>query len=143
MRFARWLGHCLAVLALAGGGACALAADPWLDDQPEFLTVDQAFVFDAEVNADGSVVARWTMPDGYYLYRERFGAQTRDGSAVTLAEPLILPGKEKVDEYFGAVQVYYHGAELVVPVTAGKGPTEIGISYQGCADYGLCYPPET
>jgi thiol:disulfide interchange protein DsbD len=137
----QWLLGSLALLWAAAGPLWA--ADPWLDDQPEFLNVDQAFVFDAEADADGNVVARWTMPDGYYLYRERFAAETRDGTAVQLAEPLITPGKQKVDEYFGAVQVYYHSAELFVPVTAGRGPTEIGISYQGCADYGLCYPPET
>lgn len=137
----QWLLSSLLLLWAAAGSVSA--ADPWLDDQPEFLSVDQAFVFDAEADADGNVVARWTMPDGYYLYRERFAAETRDGTAVQLAEPLIIPGKQKVDEYFGAVQVYYHSAELFVPVTAGRGPTEIGISYQGCADYGLCYPPET
>lgn len=120
----------------------ALAADPWLDDQPEFLKVDEAFQFSAETDPNGNVIARWTMPDGYYLYRERFAAETRPGAELELAEPLVLPGKEKVDEYFGAVQVYYHGATLHVPVRSGNGPHEIGITYQGCADYGLCYPPE-
>lgn len=119
------------------------AADPWLDEQPEFLKVDDAFVFSADVDESGNVVARWTMPDGYYLYRERFAAEVRADSEVQLAEPLLVPGKHKVDEYFGAVQVYYHDATLHVPVLAGSGPQEIGISYQGCADYGLCYPPET
>ncbi|MFK7915087.1 MAG: protein-disulfide reductase DsbD [Pseudomonadales bacterium] len=120
----------------------ALGADSWLDDQPEFLKVDEAFQFSAETDASGNVIARWTMPDGYYLYRERFAAETRPDAELELAEPLVLPGKQKVDEYFGAVQVYYHGATLHVPVLAGSGPQEIGITYQGCADYGLCYPPE-
>ncbi|MGI9328894.1 MAG: protein-disulfide reductase DsbD [Pseudomonadales bacterium] len=118
-------------------------ADAWLDDQPEFLRVDQAFIFSAEVDEAGNVVARWAMPDGYYLYRHRFEAQARADSGLVLAEPLIAPGKSKIDEYFGAVEVYYHDATLHVPVLAGEGTQQVGISYQGCADQGLCYPPET
>lgn len=121
----------------------AQGADAWLDDQPEFLRVDQAFIFSAEVDAAGNVVARWAMPDGYYLYRHRFAAEARADSGLVLAEPLIAPGKSKIDEYFGAVEVYYHDATLHVPVLAGEGTQQVGISYQGCADQGLCYPPET
>ncbi len=60
-----------------------------------------------------------------------------------LGEAEIPPGKRKVDEYFGEVEVYYHAAEARVPVISGSGRVEVGITYQGCADAGLCYPPET
>jgi thioredoxin:protein disulfide reductase len=117
-----------------------------LDDEPEFLSVDKAFLFSAELAADGSLQAQWQMPDGYYLYRHRFGFDVPAGSAFVLGESEIPPGKTKVDEYFGEVQVYYHAVSVRVPVTrsaAGADMFEASITYQGCADRGLCYPPET
>ncbi len=82
------------------------------------------------------------MPDGYYLYRHRFDFTLKDPEAATLGVPELPPGKDKVDEYFGAVEVYYHRAQARVPIRDARGPLEVGISYQGCAEAGLCYPPE-
>ncbi|MCB1683288.1 MAG: protein-disulfide reductase DsbD [Pseudomonadales bacterium] len=120
----------------------------WSFAEPDFLPVDEAFQVTAEVGLDGAVLVRWTMADGYYLYRHRFGFDTRSGagektSPVTLGAPEIPPGKQKIDEYFGEVEVYYHEAQARVPVASGAGLVEVGVSYQGCADAGLCYPPET
>lgn len=110
-------------------------------EEPVFLPVDQAFVLTTELSADGDVVATWQMPDGYYLYKHRFAFTTRDGTE--LGAPVIPDGKQKVDDYFGEVEVYYHGVEVRAPVLAQQGGRiEVGIEYQGCADYGLCYPPE-
>ena len=127
----------LAAVPLATG-----AEFEW-DDEPAFLPVDEAFVLSTESGTDGALLAYWNMPDGYYLYRHQFDFEVRDGSGATLGAPEIPPGLQKVDEYFGAVEVYYHDAQARVPVSADAGPLEIGISYQGCADAGLCYPPET
>jgi thiol:disulfide interchange protein DsbD len=94
------------------------------------------------------VLVHWDIVDGYYLYRHRFGFETRSSadeplSAVVLGTAEIPPGKTKVDEYFGEVEVYYHQAQARVPTQSGFGAAEVGISYQGCADAGLCYPPQT
>ena len=51
--------------------------DVWSFEEPEFLPVDEAFRLSTEVAPDGAVLARWEMPDGYYLYRHRFGFETR------------------------------------------------------------------
>ncbi len=131
---------------LSGG-----ASDSWLDQsEDKFLRVDEAFVVSTSVNADGDLVARWEMPDGYYLYRHRFEFDIRTSadepsSPVTLGDARIPDGKKKVDEWFGEVEVYYHDAEVVIPVVAGTGQAElveVGVGFQGCADAGLCYPPE-
>ena len=117
-----------------------------LDEEPAFLKVDEAFVLDATLAEDGSLLASWTIADGYYLYRHQFGFDTRPDSTIALSEFEIGPGKVKVDEYFGEVEVYYHDARVRVPLrsTANSAePFEVGVSYQGCADRGLCYPPET
>ena len=120
-----------------GGG------DDWLAEEEEFLHVDEAFVLTATLNANGVISANWQMPDGYYLYRHRFSFETKSADLV-LGETNIPPGKQKVDEYFGEVEVYYHEAQMAAPIVAGHATaTEIGINYQGCADHGLCYPPET
>lgn len=122
--------------------------DEWSFEEPEFLPVDEAFILSAEVGQDGSVLARWEIADGYYLYRKRFAFSSRidadhPATPVTFGEAEIPPGKRKVDEYFGEVEVYYHSAQARVPVLKGAGIVEVGIEYQGCADAGLCYPPET
>ncbi|XOV84195.1 MAG: protein-disulfide reductase DsbD [bacterium] len=118
--------------------------DPWLAEEDTFLKVDEAFALTADLNSDGAFVARWEMPDGYYLYRHQFAFETKDDSRLTLGEPRIPDGKRKVDDFFGEVEVYYHSAEIVVPLESQPGVnTQIGVNYQGCADAGLCYPPET
>ena len=73
------------------------------------------------MSPDGNVIARWEMPDGYYLYRHRFEfeirvSEDRPDSPVTLGPAEIPDGKKKIDDYFGEVEVYYHSAEVVVPV---------------------------
>lgn len=132
------------VLALAFGLAQTAAAAEleWLEEEPEFLPVDEAFALSTEVADDGALLAYWDMPDGYYLYRHRFDFTLKDPEAATLGVPELPPGKDKVDEYFGAVEVYYHRAQARVPIRDARGPLEVGISYQGCAEAGLCYPPE-
>ena len=114
----------------------------WLGEEPEFLPVDEAFVLSAQIDAQGMLVARWAIAEGYYLYRHRFQFKTDEGTTPVLGELLIAPGKEKVDEYFGAVEVYYGDAEARAPVAAGAAQLRVGIGYQGCAEAGLCYPPQ-
>ena len=153
-----WLGIGLALLlslfawqAQAADGFSNNGAAKWLAEQDlQFLKVDEAFQFEAEQAADGAVLARWNMPDGYYLYRHAFQFELRGTDGAALGEAEIPPGKPKVDEYFGDVEVYYHQAQSRLPVAADKSTGfasttgfEVGITYQGCADAGLCYPPET
>ena len=112
-------------------------------EEEEFLKVDEAFQLSAQIEGD-RVVARWVMPDGYYLYRHQFKADAKDARGFGLGEPEIPQGKQKFDEYFGDVEVYYHNAVMSVPLTdqVDGAAGQIGIEYQGCADRGLCYPPE-
>ncbi|MEM9741723.1 MAG: protein-disulfide reductase DsbD [Pseudomonadota bacterium] len=132
----------IASLVLFSGTGVAAGLE-LLEEEPEFLPVEEAFKFSAETDQQGRVVARWQMPDGYYLYRHQFGATAAPESGLELGEPIIPAGKTKVDEYFGEVEVYYYNAEVSVPVANGRGVQEVAFNYQGCADYGLCYPPET
>ncbi|MCZ0943836.1 MAG: protein-disulfide reductase DsbD, partial [Gammaproteobacteria bacterium] len=130
-------------MALALGAQVSTAEElGWLDEEPEFLPVDEAFALSTETADDGALLAYWDMPDGYYLYRHRFDFTLKDPEAAVLGPAELPPGKDKVDEYFGAVEVYYHRVQARVPIGDAQGPVEVGISYQGCAEAGLCYPPE-
>ena len=133
----------LTALAFAVAAIGHAAAQVRLGGEPEFLPVDEAFVLSAELDGDGALVARWKIADGYYLYRHRFAFKTREGSGAQVGEATIAPGKAKVDEYFGEVEVYYGQARASAPVQADGGSAEVGIGYQGCAEAGLCYPPQT
>lgn len=138
----------LAAAGLSNDGLSNNGAARWLAEQEvEFLKVDQAFALTTEQGADGALLARWEMPDGYYLYRHAFEFDVRGAAGVTLGAAEIPPGKAKLDEFFGDVEVYYHGAQARLPINgtvAQSGDAvEVGVTYQGCADAGLCYPPET
>ena len=119
------------------------ASQDWLGEVPEFLPVDEAFVLSAELDDEGALVARWKIADGYYLYRHRFAFKTREGAGARVGEATLPPGKAKVDEYFGEVEVYYGEARASAPLRSEGKPVQVGIGYQGCAEAGLCYPPQT
>ena len=108
--------------------------------EPEFLPVDEAFAFSARLDA-GRLVARWHMADGYYLYRHAFSVEAEDGTA--LGELAIPTGKRIEDAYFGPSEVYYGSVEIAAAVQGPQaGPVRTRFRYQGCADAGLCYPPQ-
>lgn len=86
------------------------------------------------------MVAHWDMPEGYYLYRHRFAVSAGEG--VTLGAPAIPPGEPKTDEHFGDCEVYFGSAEITVPVIERSASVAARIRFQGCADTGLCYPPQ-
>ena len=111
----------------------------------EFLDPDVAFVLSAAAAGPGAIEARWDIAEGYYLYRDKFRFRPLDGSGASLGEAGFPKGKMKDDEYFGPMEVYYGAVAARVPV-AGAAPGEaidVDITYQGCADAGLCYPPIT
>ena len=138
-----FLAWALALCASAAGEGFEFSdGDALLGEEVEFLKVDEAFELTASWS-DGQVEARWAMPDGYYLYRHRFNAEAKDPRGFSLGDPVIPPGRQKFDDYFGDVEVYYHDAKMTLPVVAAaQSSGQIGIGYQGCADAGLCYPPE-
>lgn len=110
----------------------------WAED---FLPTDQAFKFDARLGDTRTVVVRFDVAAGYYLYRERFAfealpVQTRMG-------PVALPnGKVKFDETFQKeVETYRDRVEAHIPVEAAPPEFILKVTSQGCADKGLCYPP--
>lgn len=111
------------------------------NDEPELLPAEEAFQSETGMINGSQLLARFTVADGYYLYRHQFKA-TSDNPAVVFGDLIIPDGLKKHDEVFGDVEAYYQYVEVVVPVLkAPSEPVRITVHSQGCADIGLCYPP--
>ena len=111
----------------------------------EFLPPDQAFSFSGEVTGPNTLHLRWVIADGYYLYKAKIKTAT-DSQVVQLGAPDLPQGDEKTDEYFGTQQVYHQQLEADVPFSRASPAAasfDAKVTYQGCADAGLCYPPIT
>jgi thiol:disulfide interchange protein DsbD len=114
-----------------------------LNNSGDFLPVREAFRLSLIEATPERVTLRFVAADGYYLYRHRFAFQTSEPN-VTLGEAKLPDGVPKVDDYFGEIEAYYGIVDIDVPVTnPDNRPFVLQVSYQGCADKGLCYPPET
>ncbi len=117
-----------------------------LQTEDEFLPVEEAYVLNTEFekrNDSRQLRLNWQIADGYYLYRKGFSFALSAGDETLAIQPAIPDGKEKQDEYFGLVQVYYHGVDITLPDIPAREALTLTVTSQGCADEGLCYPPRT
>ena len=58
-------------------------------------------------------------------------------------EVTIPDGLKKSDQFFGDIEAYYGQLDIGLSLTTVPGPNaRIFIDYQGCADWGFCYPPQ-
>jgi thiol:disulfide interchange protein DsbD len=118
--------------------------------ESEFLPPTEAFRVSAVVSGADQVRVEFLVTPGYYLYRHRlnFALEGVDGGSAppaSLGTALIPPGEWKEDEFFGRQQVFHEGFTVSVPVSRAPGgvlPATLVVGLQGCADAGLCYPPE-
>ena len=122
----------------------ALSANLGLGADDEFLDPDVAF--QAEIIEAGPtlLLARWTIADEYYLYRDKLTIRLIDSDGVSLGPVEIPPGETKHDEFFGEVQVFHHEIEARIPLQRSSGKATditLELGYQGCAEAGICYPP--
>jgi len=107
-------------------------------DEP--LPVEQAFRASAHAIDDKTIEIRFRIADGYYLYRHRFKFAAE---GVSFGEPALPAGKPKKDDAFGEVEIYRRELAFRLPLSAGQPPFELALTSQGCADIGICYPPQT
>jgi thiol:disulfide interchange protein DsbD len=132
----RTIADSLAQLSITGQGS------PY----GEFLDPDIAFVPSLEVRNARALLARWEIAEGYYLYRDKLRFRLLEPERAKLGEPRMKTGTVKEDEFFGKTEVFYERLEATLPFDqAGLNADElmVELSYQGCADAGLCYPPMT
>ena len=128
--------HLVAALSLLFVVLAVLAVPGRAQD---FLDPAVAFKFSARMDGERTAVVTYDIAPGYYMYRERFAFNARGAK---LGAPQIPAGKVKFDETFGKDVETYHGSVTIRIPVEGSGPFTLNATSQGCADAGLCYPPQ-
>lgn len=110
------------------------------------LSQEQAFPYIVSETSENRLQVTWQPAAEHYLYKRAFKFtlhQSEDGAGVPI--PFSLPqGLKKTDEFFGAVEVYYNQLDVSLKLPQAPSNTAfIVIEYQGCADWGFCYPPQS
>lgn len=121
---------------------CSTPALAGLFDAPgqsSFVPADQAFIFDFQ-QQQNELRLNWQVKEGYYLYRQQIKLTAQQAD---ITPPQLPFGEPHNDEFYGKSEIYRQQLHLPVTITqAAKGAT-LTVIYQGCADAGFCYPPET
>lgn len=113
-----------------------------VDQQP--LPADQAFNFSVHSVTAKGVNLTWQIAPGYHLYREKMQISLSSPKAAQLGKVVLPPGTPEENAIFGKFQQYQSNVSLMVPIHAPiKSPITLLVSYQGCQDQGICYPPVT
>ena len=121
---------------------CSTSTFAGLFDAPgrsQFVPADRAFVFDFQQNQH-DLNLTWQVKDGYYLYRKQISITP---SQADIAEVKLPPGVWHEDEFYGKSEIYRKQLTVPITVNQAKSGATLTITYQGCADAGFCYPPET
>jgi thioredoxin:protein disulfide reductase len=110
--------------------------------EEEFLDPEVAFVLTSEALSTSTIRLNWRIADGYYLYKQRLKLEPADAAQAVGA--IVLPkGESHHDEYFGEQEIYRTSLDGTFSVPPGAKSVNVNVTYQGCADAGLCYPPIT
>lgn len=107
----------------------------FITNQQEFLPVEEAFQFEAMLDVEPNILV-WQITDGHYLYQKSLGITDANGETITIEYP---EGTDHYDEFFGDSIVYRQLLQLPLDNTA---QLPLQVTWQGCADAGLCYPPQ-
>ncbi len=111
--------------------------------EEDLLEPEKAFVFAASMVDPGNAEVQFQIAKGYYLYKSKIKFSADAG--VTLGTPALPAGKIKDDEYFGRIETYRSDLRFRIPVTFPGGMPQtfkLKAEFQGCADVGVCYPPQ-
>ena len=109
------------------------------------LPLAQAFPFYVSAISPGRFRVVWNLPQGHYLYRHAFDfTLSQQAESEELEVEYTLPaGLKKTDQFFGDIEAYYGQLDIDLSLSTVPGPdARILIYYQGCADWGFCYPPQ-
>lgn len=132
------LFSCLLIL-MSISSAQASILDSLIQDEPKFLPVSEAFPYQIEQQGDQLSVI-WDNADAYYLYKKKI--HLKQGKQKTKAGQFSEVGILKHDEAFGEVIVFYGQIEATFNLKQLEPNTPTILGFQGCADAGLCYPPQ-
>ena len=128
-------------LALA---ASLLLAWPACAQEEDILRPQEAFKY-AVADTGSTIEIDWALAEGYYLYKKKLSFAS-DSPAIQFGNIELPQGLHHEDEFFGVQQVYRERFYVSIPYTVSGGrpaSMELVIKSQGCADLGICYPPQT
>ena len=110
---------------------------------PDLLTPEQAFKISAKALSANQLEVNWDIAEGYYLYRNKTRILSQS-EKIQLGALDMPTGKTKQDEFFGDVVIYRGQLKVIAPLINPQSLSSIDIevTYQGCADIGICYPPQ-
>jgi thioredoxin:protein disulfide reductase len=129
----RPLRYLLLSLLLFGTSQFAHAAD-------DFLEPERAFALSARPLDGRQLELNFGVTPGYYLYGDKFKFEA---TGATLGDALLPQGKIKYDETFQKdVETHRGQVRIVLPVQQAQSEFRLRVTSQGCADRGLCYPPQ-
>jgi len=109
----------------------------------QFLPVEEAYQVEIEVQDNNKLRIYWLIADDYYLYQHRFTFNLTDAQGDVPLDVALPEGLHREDEYFGEVEVYYNYVDIVLQPARTAGQATLTLGSQGCADAGLCYPPQS
>ncbi|GAA5191462.1 protein-disulfide reductase DsbD [Ferrimonas gelatinilytica] len=125
------------LMLLASGHAFANFS--FLKQEPQVLPVEEAYTFDFG-QQDNRLELSWAMAGkDYYLYQEKFSFETE--GEVVLGEPLYPTPQNHFDDWFGDQPVYFDQVTVTLPILQASDDATVTVTYQGCLDGILCYPP--
>jgi len=139
-----WLWPALLLTLLAGPAAGGLFDRFGGASEERILDADQAFQLTISAPDPLTIQAHWTIASGYYLYRNKFQLELVDAQGIAIDSTEIPPGELKDDPYFGPQQVFHDEAQVTARLqrdSSSAGEVQVKVSYQGCAEIGVCYPP--
>ncbi len=152
---ARLRAACRGGLRLALGSALLLGLCPGLvaaeglslsNDHAggNLLKADQAFRLVAAERQGQSLRISWDIAPGYYLYRKRISVQVLAPAGARLGAPELPKGEVVHDEYQGSAEIYHGSLQAALRWPADSAPPRrLRVGYQGCAEAGVCYPPQS
>ena len=121
---------------------CSTSTFAGLFDAPgrsSFVPADQAFAFDFQQNQH-DLNLTWQVKDGYYLYRKQISITP---ARAEIAEVTLPAGVWHEDEFYGKSEIYRNTLTIPVTINQAQSGATLTVTYQGCADAGFCYPPES
>jgi thiol:disulfide interchange protein DsbD len=125
---------------LAALAACAVPLAHALEPG-DLLEPEKAFQLSARALAGGAIEVNYRIARGYYLYRERFAFGV-EPATVQLGAPKFPRGELHTDAFFGRTETYREKVSITLPVSGAASRITLVATSQGCADAGVCYPPQ-
>lgn len=114
------------------------------NSQDELLHPSEAYIPTVGTATNGLSID-WNIQPGYYLYRDKlsYSLSNDAGNEVSIQEFIAAPGEPYYDEFFGDTKILrFSAADKLHLAPASKGTGTLTLNYQGCADIGVCFPPE-